>query len=187
MMLAKLAKLKPREKVALGLLLVCALGLLVYRLVVHPVVDGFKKLDSDIAAQKERLAGSFQVLQTERQVAKEYASVTGSLGTVTTISDFSIDVNAMKGEIDELAKKSGLQLLAMDHRQPVASKDPYVEYVVQIGSFEGSAASLLSFVNGLRSLPGLVNVAKLTVTPGKSEGTVKGSMLVTKVMRTTDG
>ena len=184
MMIAKLAKLKPREKIGIAVALVCVLGLLVYRLVVFTVVAGLNGLDAEILIQKDNLSKNLRVVQDDKQVTKDYEAVTGFVGVASSSAE---DIDAMKGAIDDLAKKSTLQLMSMEHRQPGPPKSPYyMEYVVEIGNFEGNTAGLLNFMIGLRALPGLMEVSKLTLAPGKSQGAVKGSMLITRVLRAKD-
>ena len=179
MILARLAKLNRREKIGLAVALVCVMGWLVDLVVVHAVASGFRRLDGEIAQAKQDLLSNLRVLREEKQVAADYESVRDSLGVMSTPNE---DTDVFKGELEELARKTGLLLKSIDHKPPLTATS-HAEYPVEIGNFEGSSAALLDFLGGLRALPGLVNVVRITLGPGTEQGTVKGSMLVTKALR----
>ena len=180
MILSKLDKLSNRDKILLAvavLLLVAALG---DNFVVRVVVNELKGLRSSIEAEKKALAYNDTVSLSEDEVIDVFEGLSDKLGRVTT-ADTDLDI--MKGEIDDFARQAGLTLTSMKHREP--RKWPhYTEYLVDIGGFEGGEGSLITFLSAVQrsKIPGLMRVTHLAVSAGRKERTIRGSMVLSKVM-----
>ena len=179
MILAKLNELRTREKILLVVGLVVVLGLVVDQFVVKAVMRYLDELDRDIRIVQEDLLYNLRVLNSREQVEPEYRNVRGLL--VDRAPDAE-QIDRMKGEIDEIARRTGLVIVSMEHRQPRV--EPYCkEYVLDIGSFEGSMPAVLSFLDAVRNASGLTRVEDLNLAPARELDEVNGSMTVTKVAR----
>ena len=180
MILSKLEKLGNRDKILLVvaiLLLVAALG---DNFVVRTVARELKTLGGAIESEKKALAYNDTVILSEDEVEAVFEGLSGKLGRITT-ADADLDI--MKGEIDDFARQSGLTLTSMKHREP-REWPHYTEYMVDIGGFEGAEGSLIKFLSAVQrsKIPGLMRVTHLAVSAGRQERTIRGSMVLSKVM-----
>jgi len=180
MIFDKLDKLAFRERAFLVIAIVALLAVLGDRLVVQAFVDELRVVDVQYAAQQEELQYSRIVMEREQDVTAAYREVADLLDQSTAPA---VDIDKMKGEIDDLARQSGLVLVSMKHREPRTERH-YDVYAVDIGGFEGDMDNLLRFLNAVQhsEKPGLLRVVNLTVTAGREEGTIRGSMTITKVL-----
>ena len=181
----KIEKLGWRERVGLLLAVVFLFALFVERVVVRSVADRCRAIDREVVMQEAALLGYRGSLMEKDAIAKDYERAGSQLSRMAssdeTIADF-------KGQIDDVARRTGLSLVAMEHRTPEMDKQKgWTEYTVVVGSFEADLKSLLAFLNELDEVPGLLRVVKLTVAPGKTKNSVKGSLQITKLMLPADG
>lgn len=181
----KLDKLATREKVGLAAASFFIFALVVEKLVVQSIVDQSRRLDVDIKAMTVSVAINQDALQSRDRVARDYERVSDVLAKVVSKDEAIAD---MKGEIDDLARRTKISLQSMEHREPVPAEMGYgEEYSVVIGNFEADIQDLLTFLYELQKSPGLLRVGKLSVSPGKSKGQVKGALAITKVMTPAGG
>jgi len=178
MILQKLEKLGPREKLGLAIATILVSALLADGLVIKTVANVFKELDADIENEQNGLAYNRRLEEGQPGVSAKYQAVKDLLGEAPSSAEA---IDEMKGQIDELARRAGLDIVSMAHREP-RKRNFCVEHSVEVGEFEGDLAKMLRFLHELRKLPGMLRVAQLSVTPDKSRGLLKGSMLITKVM-----
>ena len=174
----KLDKLATREKVGLALAAVCLFALIVKMLVVQAVVEKCRGWDLDIRTMEVNVANNRKDLLSKDLVTREYEAVRDLLGGAPSRA---AAIAEMKGEVDDLARRTGISIQAMEHKEPVKAEETE-EYAVVIGSFEADLKNLLTFLYELQKAPGMLRVNKLNVSPGKSKGAVKGAMAITKVM-----
>jgi hypothetical protein len=178
MILEKLERLSHREKtglsVALGLLFLAAAD----NFAARPIVRTLRSLDGQIEMARNNLAYNLGALRWEDETNRQYERVHGLLTAADSPAEAIAD---MKGQIDALARKNGLTIQKMDHREPKAA-DGYDEYVVQIGSFESDVRSAIRFMQDIWQAPGMPRIVKLSLVPGAGRDAVKGSMSITKVM-----
>lgn len=180
MIFSKLEKLGLREKAFLVIGVLMLLVFLADRLVIQSVADRLAELKAATETEQKSLAYSETVIECEQDVEEIFQAVSGTLGEVTTQA---ADIDVMVGEIDDLARQSGLVLVSKKPREP--RKEPhYDEYILDIGGFEGNMQSLLRFLNTVQRspTPGLLRVVHLSVSTGREENSIKGAMTVTKVM-----
>jgi len=174
----KLDKLGIREKIGLGLAVFCVFALVVEKLVVQSMIAKYRGWDAEIKSLSVDVAQDQKDLQSRDAVTREYDGLGDVLGTVTSQDEA---ITGMKGEIDDLARRTSVSLQSMEHREPV-KMGWGEEYSVVVGSFEADIKNLLAFLYELQKSPGMLRVNKLTVSPGKNKGVVKGAMSITKVM-----
>jgi hypothetical protein len=180
MILDRLQKLAPREQAALALAAFCIFAVFADYVVVEPLRAMAKDLDADISLSEKKLKYNLGYMKDRQKVAKSYENVKGLLGAA---SQNSADIENLKGEIDGLAGDAGFGYESMSHQPPIPGDGgAYTEYFVSIGKFETDIDILLSFMHELRVSSGMLRVAELKVTPGDKENSVKGSIVVSKVM-----
>ena len=179
----KLDQLGPRERIGLGIAVFCILALLIDRLVVASLLTRFRELDVQIVEAAGNVAYNRRVMKQRDEVAREYETVKGMLGET---SSPAATIDAMKGEIDDLARKAGVVLFSMEHRDP-EKEEFYQTFLVEVGNFEADMQSLLGFLHELRNRQGMLRVSRLSVGPKKGTELVRGSILITKVMMLASG
>lgn len=180
MILDVLQRLRSREKIWLGVMAVVLLLLLADWAVVQPVGRVYQDLDREIAQARTAVEYNHGVLPAESSVTEAFEAVGQKVGRVRSQAE---DIDSMKGEIDSLAKKHAVTILAMKHRQP-RNAPYYDEYFVEIGEFEADIANLLTFLHSLRASPGTLRISSLSLTPISGGSRAKGSMVISKVMMT---
>ena len=180
MIFSKLDNLSNRDKIYITIAVVALIALAVDHFVVRQVVDSAKKTQILIDSELKELAYNHNVIACTESVKEDFSTISEKLGKITS-QDSDIDI--MKGEIDDLARKSGLLLTSMKNREPKKWLY-YTEYIVDIGGFEGDEGSLLKFLDSLQhnEIPGLLRVVHLNVRVGRQPKIIKGSMTITKVM-----
>lgn len=180
MILSKLDSLSTRDKIFIVIAIMALIALAVDHFVVQQIINSTKNTKLLIDSELKNLEYNDRVIAYSGGVEGDFLDVSGKLGKITS-QDSDIDI--MKGEIDELARKSGLLLTSMKNREPKKSPH-YTEYIVDIGGFEGNEESLLKFLDSIQhsKVPGLLRVVHLTVGIGRQANTIRGSMSITKVM-----
>lgn len=180
MILDRLQKLAGREQAALGLAVACVFAVIADYALVEPMRAMAKELDVEIRIAERKLEYNLGYVKDSDKVAKSFESVKGLLGEA---SQESADIENLKGEVDGLAGDVGFGYESMSH-QPAVRGDggAYTEYFVKIGKFEADVDVLLSFMHELRVSSGMLRVAELKVAPGAKENSVKGTIVVSKVM-----
>jgi len=186
MILDRLARLKSREKIALAVGLLIVAAVFVDRLVVQRVVDSVRGLNGQLDVEKKNLEFQLRVLSSKDDIDAEYERLRD---VVPEAESQAVAIDEMKGEIDELARETRVRLDSWEERAPRAVSDslPFEEYSVAIRQFEATEQDLLRFLHDVCVLPGLFRVEEFKFTPDRDTGLIKGSMLITKVMRPAQG
>ena len=109
-----LEKLGPREKWGLGLAIGFVFVLLVDQVVVRAVTSRLDDLDALIEKQADELAYNTGVAEAAPAVEAEYAPIEGALASDLSESEA---IDAITGEIDDVAQVSRLVLDSMEHRE----------------------------------------------------------------------
>ena len=183
-MALKLKNLKPREKIMLAAAAAAVFCLICERTLVQWwFLNRWHDMGKAISVEQENLDFSTVILNMKDEVTAKYAEIEGSLSSIASTSEQIVD---MKGEIDDMARSSGLIIGAMADKE-TKNEEFFDKYYVDIAKFEASIDSLLKFLYEIRISPGMLKVEKLSVTPDKNQKIFKGSMVITKVMvRTPD-
>lgn len=177
MKLLALERLGGREKgFLLAMACVCLLFVLDL-LFVRPMQARLSGLDSEIDLRRKEMEAQAAVLSEEAAVAHEYESVRGMIGLAPSTASA---VDEMKGEIDELARKNGVVLQSMEHREGSKSA-ACQEFLVEIGKCESGFQDLLRFIAAVQDSQGLLRVERVTMAPAIADR-VKGSILISKAM-----
>ena len=177
MISGRLARLSVRERNWMLIAGVFVTLVVVDLLIVNPVLREIDRLSAEIEKEQRALAYTQGVKAWHAGVEQQFARAAGKLSKAVSTSE---DIAEFKGEIDELARKHGLLISSMEHREPrpFAAHD---EYLVAIGKFESPRRALMEFLVDLQKCPGLLRVSNMSLTSGASDEQVKGSLLITKL------
>ena len=145
---------------------------------VRPIVSTIEALHTRIEAETRELAHSREELRQEGDLAREYEQTRQRVGVAASPAEA---IAEFKGQIDALARQTGVAILKMDHRDPVDT-DVTRELYVNVGTFEADFNNAIRFLDQIWQAPGVLRVVKLSLSPGGGRNMVKGSMLVTKLM-----
>jgi len=181
MILDKLEKLRARERVGLAVAALCILALLTDYLVVRPTVRGLKALDMEIEREDQELAYNLRVLRWQDRIRADFERVEGLIGTSAPSAE---ELDRMTGDIDDLARETGVDLPSLGTLAPKSHEGIYEEYAVEVKTFDADTKGLLGFLHECVLRPGLMRVSKLALEPDATGTRFKGSMLITKVMLT---
>ncbi len=173
---AKFDALKPREKVGLLIALCVLFVVIVDRVIVSPLLRHCDDMQASITLAEMELAHQRLVLASGPEIEQSYRAVEDLIGPAGSDTE---TVDAMKGELDNLARAAGLEIVSMQHRDP--EKRVYVqEFIVDIGKFEGSMPALLQFLHDLWNAPGLLRVRSINAGLSRDGSKIEGAVRVTK-------
>jgi hypothetical protein len=181
MILDRLAKLGAREKIGLLLAVAVIVLLVLDRLLISPTLRYYRELDQRILAEERRIRLNRESIAIEDEVYRRYRRVAD---LVQTFESPAAGIDSMKGQIDELAGRTGVILVSREHRPPTES-DYCQEYYVDIREFEAPETNLVAFLRLVPELPGLLRVDRINLVPDRNRNVVKGSMLISKVLMLT--
>ncbi|MFC1452769.1 hypothetical protein ACFLSJ_05425 [Verrucomicrobiota bacterium] len=174
-----LQKLRVRERVAVAGAAAVLCLLLVQYLVARPIVRAYTRLDEAERVRSADLKYSLGAEGRRPGVVREYDALARFIQSTSTSAD---SIDEMKRQIEKLADETEVSLLSREPRKPVTA-DFYREYAIEIGKFEAGMTQLLAFLHGLPNLDGTLRVSELSLSPEKGRNQVKGSMVITKVLR----
>lgn len=177
MILDKLAKLGPREKIGVAVAGLIVLALLMDRLVVATVLGVCREIDTAIVEEEANLAGVKKVLQHREQVVDAYRDVSEAMGETAPAGEI---MDVIREAVDQIAARTGVQLLSTEQREPRTS-DYFEEHILE-SRFEADMNSLLSFLYELRQSPAMLRVTQLALSPDKATDLIQGSVVVSKVV-----
>jgi hypothetical protein len=175
----KIGKLRPRERVVLGLAAIVLLGLAADMFAVRPVLRALAAMDADIAEADAALQANENILALRESITTEYAAVEAYL---TAGGSPAEEADLMAADIDALVRGHAIEVPSMGGLRPVET-EAYTIFAVEIRNYECDAAALLRFLYACDESPGLLRVTKMTLAPSPAaDGRVQGAMLITKVM-----
>jgi len=177
-MLEKLKNLNSREKAGLVLAGVFLFLTAVNYGVVNPLVNQLRQIEADVEIEEQKIKIANSIIGQEETVENKYLEAVDKIYRYTS-DDEAID--AMKGHIDDLAGETGLVINAMDHRSVAVNGNMGI-CMVDIGQFESDVNGLLKFLHAVRTAEGLMSVDKLVFNVDKEKGTLKGSVLVSRII-----
>ena len=171
-------KLSRKERVGLSLALAFILVAFLDRLIVSPIRNRVRQINQSIHISEKQLAHDLRNVRQKDQIEKEFEKF---VGYVERSGSDEEEVAKILGEIESLARQSGIYLVDM---KPQAPKDIdfYREYTIEI-EVEGEMIQLTQFLHQLNISPQLLRIKKLRLT-SKEEGQtgLKSSMVITKVL-----
>jgi len=177
------SRLGERERTGLAMAGFFLLLMVLDWIVVPRIVAECRAADRRIEQNARRLAYCRSVMALAGAAEESYGRIANVLGKAASPEQAAAD---FKGQVDDVARRTGVAIQAMEHRNPAAPGDASSgacqEYFVVVGSFEAQIGSALRFLNELENSPDMIRVAKLTLAPGRDVGWVKGSVEVSKLM-----
>jgi len=176
MILDRIDKLGRREQVMLLVALVVFGAFLVDGMVVKALTRQLRRMDADIAASASRLRYNRTVLASTDEVRREFEKTRGLLGSAASASAAG---DALKGEIDEIARKTGVLLVSMDQKE-TRRVGTCEEMVVDITRCEGDMASVLAFLCDMRGATVALNVDRLGLSPMEDGRKVKAAIQLSR-------
>lgn len=181
MIFDKMQNLGAREKMLMGAAAVAMLLLLMEYGVRVPASVTCADLQMRIENTDRELEVNRSYLRKKKEVRNEYNAIRGLLAKATLATE---DIDAFKGEIDELLSRTQLTYNTMSHQEPhlMAGSEFCDEYLVDISRFETQMSKLLVFLHELRKTPGMLRIKKMTIKPVKGTDKITGSMIISKVM-----
>lgn len=180
MKLAKFERLSRREQAGLAGALLLVFAAAVDNFAARPIVRAIKALNAQIGIETRSLAYNQGVLRLEDETAQAYDAIRQRVGVAASHAEA---IAEFKGQIDVLARQTGVSILKMNHREPgKTGADTAEEYYVDIGAFEADIKNVIRFLREMWQAPGVVRVVKVSMVPGGSKDMVKGSMSITKLM-----
>ena len=178
-MALRLSALPLREQALLTLACCFLVALAADRLVVSPMLGELARLDTEYRVNEENLKRNLLVLQLDEPVSAAYAGVRDAIGESGPPAE---TIEQFKATLDELARRTGVSLRAMQHRDPEPQSEFLVTYILDISEFTGEVVNLIAFFRALHEAPGMLRVSRLRIMSDTESTVVTGSMLITKVM-----
>jgi len=178
-MALRLSALPLREQALLTLGCCFLVALAADRLVVSPMLAELGRLDTEYRVNAEALKRIDLVMQLDEPVSEAYAGVRDLIGESGPATE---TIEQFKATLDELARRTGVSLRAMQHRDPEPQSEFLVTYIIDISEFSGEMVNLIAFFRALQEAPGLLRVSRLRIASDTESSVVTGSMLITKVM-----
>jgi len=173
-----LDKLSTREKIGVFLGVVFILAVFLDNLVIKPISARVKALNMEIKTNEAQLTRYLHNLSRKDWVLKEYQEY---IKYVRKGDSDEEETAKVLGEIETLARESNLTLADMKPRMPRVIGF-YKEYTVEI-EVEGGMNSIVRFLYQLNNSTQLLRSEKLRLyQKKKSSSTIKGSILVTKIL-----
>lgn len=171
-------RLSRKEKIGLSLALAFITVAVLDRLIVSPIRSRVRQINQNIQISEKQLAHDLRNVRQKDQIEKQFEKF---VGYVERSGSDEEEVAKILGEIESLARQSGIYLVDM---KPQAPKDIdfYKEYTIEI-EVEGEMIPLTKFLHQLNTSPQLLRIKKLRLT-SKEEGQagLKASMVITKVL-----
>lgn len=176
MILDRMNKLGKREKVMLLAALLIFGAFLVDGMIVRALSRRLRQLDDGIAAAIVRLRYNRTVLVSTDEIRREFETTRGLLGAAASSAAAG---DALKGEVDEIARKTGVLLVSMDQKE-TRRVGACEEMVVDITRCEGDMADILAFLCEMRSATVALNVDRLGLSPMEDGRKVKASIQLSR-------
>ncbi len=177
MLADRLGKLGIRERIGLVLAGLALMFLLLDKVVVQPVSQRYDAMNGVIAGSLEEYRFAAAVVETEAAVDREFGRVRAILGD--PVPEVQM-IDRMKETIDELVKKSDIQVVMM-RGLPAKDMGHYLEYVVEIGEFECDEPGLISFLHAIQGGERTFRVSRLNIRPNADGKSLRGSMLISRI------
>lgn len=167
MISGKLERLSLRETVGMVVALLFFAGVLADRLVARPTIARIAAVRAEIEMQRELLANHRAILAFAPAVDARFESMRPRFADAEPAA---AAIDRLQGRLDELARKTGLVIHAMRHRESAAAETvaDAMTVIVEISRFESDPEALLAFLYELRASPEIWRVARLNLAPERS-------------------
>ena len=172
------SKLSKRQRILLYVAATIVFFVSLDRLVYHPIVSRINELDQEILLKENQLRRNLRNMAARETVHKAYSAYASY--ALTAGSDDE-KIAALLNELEGLARKSGLSLVAVKPR-PSTKIDIGKQYPVEV-EVETEITPLIKFIYDLHSSQNFLRVKKLRLAPkGSRTPDLKGYLLISKTM-----
>lgn len=164
----KIAKLSNKQKIVLLIVVLVAVGAVLYFLLIRPKQNELKQLNEKLETlqtqiQKDRAtAAKLPLLQ------KEYDNLNRQLEAALTELPNQKEIPALLTSVTDEGKRAGLEFLVF-RPKPEEIKGFYAAVPVDI-TISGSYRGVGDFFNAVGRLPRIVNISNVVVSDIKSSG-----------------
>jgi len=171
-------KLAKKERVGLVVALIVVTLVIVDRLVINPISDKFRRVNSDIKLSEKKLSLDLRNINNKNIIESEYKRYKNYVKR-SSASDEE-DVANILAEIEGLARTSSVRLVDIKPQAPKQA-DLYKEYAIEV-EVEGDMEQITTFLYNLNNSAQLLRVVKLRLgLKDKETSLVKSSILITKI------
>jgi len=172
-----LAKLSQKEKTGLFISMILVSLVILDRLILTPINDRIQQINREIKINEKQLAMGLRNLNQKELVSSEYNKYASYLKNSGSDEETT---TAILSEIENLAQKSGVSLIAMKPQQ-AQNIDFHKEYTIEVEA-EGSMDALVRFLYELNASPQLLRAEKLRLNlKDKDSSVVKATIQITKI------
>lgn len=174
----KFDQLRKREKIGLIVALLIVALVLVDRFGVQRVAREIDRLEEEIRAQTLELQYQLAEIAQESVVNARYEMFQPFLGTPSTEA---VALDQLKARIDDLARRSGLQIRSMRDRADSGEEQPWKRVAVEVSSFEADIDGLIRFLFAVRQEPHVWRIDRLNLSP-EPNGRLTGAMIIAQIV-----
>ena len=171
------ASLSKKEKIGLSIAVVFVSLAFLDGLVISPIKNRIQQINREVKIAERELGRDLRNLNQKNVISGEYRKI---IEYVKKVGSDEEEAAIILGEIEELARKSAINLVDMKPQVPKGI-DFYKEYTVEIET-EGGMESLMNFLCQLNNSTQLLRAEKLRISlKEKDSSVVKASVLITKL------
>ena len=167
-MVEKVLKLPNKQKLALLLLILVAVGAAFYYVIQQPKYNELKGLQVKLNDLQSQIQESKKIADNLPRLKREYEQLQIELASALTELPNQKEIPSLLTSITNMGKSAGLDFLVF-RPKPEEQKDFYSAVPVDI-SVSGSFINVANFFVAVSNLPRIVNINNVSVTDIKDAG-----------------
>jgi len=167
-MVEKVLRLPNKQKLALLLLILVAVGAAFYYLIQQPKYNELKGLQVKLNDLQSQIQESKKIADNLPRLKREYEQLQIELASALTELPNQKEIPSLLTSITNMGKSAGLDFLVF-RPKPEEQKDFYSAVPVDI-SVSGSFINVANFFVAVSNLPRIVNINNVSVTDIKDAG-----------------
>jgi type IV pilus assembly protein PilO len=164
----KITKLPNIQKIALLILLLLAVGAIMFFLLIQPQYKQLKEIETKLSDLKNQVEENRKLAANLPFLIKEYDRLKKELDAALTELPNQKEIPALLTSVTDGGRRAGLDFLMFRPRNEEI-KDFYAAVPVDI-TVSGSYASVGNFFSTVASLPRIVNISNVVFSDIKSSG-----------------
>jgi Tfp pilus assembly protein PilO len=171
-------RMSVREKAGIAIAAIAVFIVFVDRFIVDPMTARMNQISREIKASEGDLRVAMELVKQKGAVSAEYKKYSAYVRKSGSDEE---EQTKMLGEIEELARKSGVSIASM---KPVAPKtvDFHKRYEVEL-EVDGEMEPVINFLYQLSNSPQLLRTERMSLNPKEKDSSiVKSKINVTKVV-----
>lgn len=171
-------RMSVREKAGIAIAAVVVFVVFVDRFIAAPMTARMNQINRDIKASEGDLRVAMELVRQKDSVSSEYKKYSAYVKQAGSDEE---EQNKMLGEIEELARKSGVSIASMKSIAPVISGS-HKKYEAEL-EIDGEMEPVVGFLYKLSNSPQLLRTEKMSLNPKeKDSSVVRAKISVTKVV-----